>query len=225
MIEIISHCFGKKYAALLVYHLSSLVLHESKPVTMSVVYVSGDSDVTTVIKHFSEINRPWIRWNFIPMFAGLVYQRSIGRNVIARLSKADIVWFADCDYTFGIGCLDSLYPFPSDTGVYWPEIVHCIKRGRCVEMLSAVQDDEQIIPNVIDIDMSHFKPVPMLRAVGGAQIVSGDTARSLGYLSDSEEWQRPIEKYDRDDGTAYWREQFKIQKSLPISNVFRNDHV
>jgi hypothetical protein len=92
-------------------------------------------------------------------------------------------------------------------------------------MLSAVQDDGQIIPNVIDIDVSHFKPASMLRAVGGIQIVSGDAARSLGYLSDSEEWQRPLEKYDRDDDIAYWREQFKIQKSLPISNVFRSDHV
>ncbi|MCK9558787.1 MAG: glycosyltransferase family 2 protein, partial [Candidatus Cloacimonetes bacterium] len=116
MIEIVSHCFGQSYASLLVYHLSSLVLHKSQPVTMTVISITGDSDVECVLDYFHKIRLPWITWNFISMSADLVYQRPIGRNIAAKASKADVIWFTDCDYVFGNDSLDALCQFPDDNG-------------------------------------------------------------------------------------------------------------
>lgn len=216
MIEIISHCFGPRYASLLNYHLSSLVLRESKMITMTVIYIATDDATKAVLEYFKSISKPWIKWNFIPMVESLVYQRPIGRNIAAKLTKADIVWFADSDHAFGDGCLDALYQLPDGDAVYHPDMLMACNRGAFAGMLAAVKT-----PCIIDVDRSKFRPITMWKAVGGVQIVSGDTARKFGYLPDSETWQKPLDKYQRDDGSAFWREQFKQLGKLSIPNVYR----
>ena len=224
MIEVISHCFGVRYAALLVYHFSSLVLRESKPITMTVIYIIDDKPTITVLEYFSKLNVPWIRWNFIPMVSKLVYQRPIGRNIAAKQSTADIVWFADCDYVFGDGCLDTLWalhPLKNDA-VFWPEgILYCTNLSCWKEIVSITRKGDEVIPKIVDVNPLQFTLTIMKRAIGGVQIVSGDTARKYGYLPDDAIWQRPIQKYDHDDGTAFWREQFDSLSKLTLPNVYR----
>lgn len=226
MIEIISHCFGPKYASLLNYHLSSLVLNETKKTTIvaTVIYITEDHATEIVLKYFSKIERPWIRWNFIPMAAEMVYQRPIGRNITARLTSADIVWFADCDHVFGDNCLDALYPFPGD-GIYYPSMLSVCERRHTICAINTVIKCEVVTPNILNIDQTQFTPISIRRAIGGLQIVSGDTARKCGYLPNDEKWQRPLKKYSRDDGSAFWRDQLiasgVAHEKFTLPNLYR----
>jgi len=148
------------------------------------------------------------------MAASIIYQRPIGRNIVAKLTNADIVWFADCDYIFGRDCLD-YFGTLSDNIVYHPEVIYRIERKIKVQMIRAAR-----VPNIIDVDTSHFKPDYLRRAIGGAQIISGDTTREMGYLPLDAEWQQSLDKYSRDDGSACWRNQFTTVEKLAIPAVY-----
>lgn len=226
MIEIISHCFGPKYASLLNYHLSSLVLNETRKTTVvaTIIYIAGDHTTEIILEYFKKIDRPWIRWNFIPMTAQMVYQRPIGRNITARLTNADIVWFADCDHMFGDNCLDTLYPFPGD-GIYYPNTLLACGRRYTIHAINTIIKCEMVTPNILDIDKTQFTPISIKRAIGGLQIVSGDIARKYGYLPDDEKWQHPLKKYSRDDGSAFWRDQLitsgVTHEKFTLPNLYR----
>jgi len=58
MIEIVSHCFGARYAALLVYQLSSLALHEIRAITVTVLYVGGDKAASAVVNYLVTLAAP-----------------------------------------------------------------------------------------------------------------------------------------------------------------------
>lgn len=220
MIEIVTHCFGDRFATLLNYHLSSIVLNESKSVTITVMYATNDKSTNRVLSYFGAIDRPWITWNFIHMPIQSIYQRPIGRNLAAKSSKADIVWFTDADYVFGDGCLDAV-PVPQDDGIYHPQHEYRTPRKMKVQMVEDLLKNKNIEPRTVDIDKSLFFLTDIRRAVGGVQIVAGDTARRIGYLPNYKEWQKPLEQYNRDDGSAFWRNLFSKQGTMSIPNVFR----
>jgi hypothetical protein len=219
MIEIVTHCFGERFATLLNYHLSSIVLNESKPVTATVIFATSDKLTTKVLSHFSAIDRPWIMWNFIHMPIQSVYQRPIGRNLAAKSSKADVIWFTDADYVFGDGCLNAVW-VPQDDGIYHPEHEYRTARKSKVQMIDALLKKSDIEVGIVPIDPSKFVNTEIRRAVGGVQIISGDTARKIGYLP-NKEWQKPLEQYNRDDGSAFWRNLFTKFGTMVIPNVFR----
>ncbi|MFA5766369.1 MAG: hypothetical protein WC919_00410 [Candidatus Paceibacterota bacterium] len=218
MIEIVTHCFGERFATILNYHLSSIVLNESQPVTVTVIFATNDKLTTKVLSHFGVVDRPWIMWNFIHMPIQSVYQRPIGRNLAAKSSKADVIWFTDADYVFGDGCLNSIW-VPQDDGIYHPEHEYRTTRKVKVQMIDALLKKSDI--GVVPIDPSQFVITDIRRAVGGVQIVSGDTARKIGYLPDNKDWQKPLEQYNRDDGSAFWRNLFSKFGTMVIPNVFR----
>jgi hypothetical protein len=220
MIEIVTHCFGERFATLLNYHLSSIVLNESQPVTATVMFATNDKLTTKVLSYFGVIDRPWITWNFIHMPIQSLYQRPIGRDLAAKSSKADVIWFTDADYVFGDGCLNAVW-VPQDDGIYRPEHEYRIARRLKMQMVGALLKNGDIEPSVVDIDRSQFILTDIRRAVGGVQIISGDTARKIGYLPDYKEWQKPLEKYNRDDGSAFWRNLFTKFGTMAIPNVFR----
>jgi len=223
VIEIISHCISPRYAALLVYHLSSLVLRESTPVTMTVVYSKEDPATVTVLDYFSQHAHHWIKWNFVDAQLKSIHQRPIWRNIAARQSKADIIWFADCDYVFGSNCLDTLASLQlDDDAVYWPAMtLYCKDLKSWRKIVRITRDRDEITPDILDIDPEDFVETPLRRAIGGVQIVSGNTARKVGYLQDYPQWQQPLDKWKRDDGSAFWRNQFETLKKLSIPNVYR----
>jgi hypothetical protein len=220
MIEIVTHCFGERFATLLNYHLSSIVLNESQPVTATVIFATNDKLTTKVLSHFGVIDRPWITWNFIHMPIQSVYQRPIGRNLAAKSSKADVIWFTDADYVFGDGCLNAVW-VPQDDGIYHPEHEYRTTRKSKVQMIDALLKKSDIEVGIVPIDPSKFVITDIRRAVGGVQIISGDTARKIGYLPDNKDWQKPLEQYNRDDGSAFWRNLFTKFGTMVIPNVFR----
>jgi hypothetical protein len=186
---------------------------------MTVIYAAGDKPTTNILECFISISKPWIKWNFIHMPIQSVYQRPIGRNLAAKSTKADVIWFTDADYVFGEGCLDAVW-VPQDGGIYHPEHEYRTTREAKVDMIEILQKDDSDA-SIVRIAPSQFVLTDIKRAVGGVQIISGDTARLIGYLPDDKKWQKPLEQYNRDDGSAFWRNKFETFGTMAIPNVFR----
>jgi len=188
-IEIVSHCW--RYSRALNYQLASLLLHPpAAQVTLTVCYSTEDRLTGEVLN-----------WSF-PLFGGgnvrIQYRaqeipellnRSIGRHRAALASRADLVWFADCDYWFGPGCLDTLATMDvpdESTPLVFP--------GTILQNATRENGDEYALrvaggPCLPDIDPADFVPARVRKAIGGLQIVRGETARRVGYCPNS---QRPV---------------------------------
>ncbi|MFO8005997.1 glycosyltransferase, partial [Thioalkalivibrio sp.] len=107
-IEIVSHCWN--YAHLLVYQLSSLVRFPPRDldVTMTVFYCPEDTETVQLLDFFSAQSVPGVRWNWRALPRERLFRRSIGRNRAALETRADWVWFTDCDLLFREKTLDTL---------------------------------------------------------------------------------------------------------------------
>jgi hypothetical protein len=201
-LEIVSHCWG--YANMLTYQLSSFVNYPPTKLnlTVTVFYAEEDNKTRTTLDFFSQIIVPNITWNFHSLSKRKLFRRSIGRNMAARSTKADWVWFTDCDIIFYKNCLDSLADcLQGEKGLlFFP------KEERITEML---EDNDPLLsnntgPQVVDIKTENFslykRGKSRNKARGPFQIVHGDVARSIGYCdrlsmfqTESEHWQKAYE--------------------------------
>ena len=189
-IEIVTHAYAEEYphfAKLLAFQCSSLILYPPEcDVQLTVCHAKSDSAVGKVLRFF---RRRKVNINSIEMAVGEVGRRSIGRNIAAKASKADIVWFADADYFFGPACLDRL------STVSWSDDV-CIRYPKRVLISKDfVTGDATIarMPNrlgIVDVRNDAFITTRYWKAIGGAQIVKGDLAREFGYLDQHPKWQQ-----------------------------------
>ena len=204
-IEIVSHCYSEElphYADALAYQLSSFVLHRPKEcrVTATVCYCPEDERTLRVLDWFRllperQALHPLHKVGFctIIMPKDRLGRRSIGRNVAAKSSYADIVWFADVDQVYLDGCLDRL------ATMEWPMIpVVGEKEWQPVAMIfpktikihrdwatgDVVAQTMGGVPRLLPIDQSLFVDKRYNRAIGGVQIVRGDFARRHGYLGE-----------------------------------------
>lgn len=192
MIEIVTHVYAEtlpQYAAFLRVQLSSLVVNRPYAnVQIGVCYTPSDKAVVAVLDEF----RPLLADRLIdwPMTKKALFRRSIGRNVFAKSTIADLVWFTDVDHYWDAGCLDALaeiyqrnslppliYPrtvlVPSDHGAsdeFWGSIVAA--KG----------------PVVPDPFAMNWEPKVYRKAIGGVQIVAGWYCRQHGYLDGSKKW-------------------------------------
>lgn len=189
-LEIVTHCWN--YARFFVYQLSSLVKYP--PTTMQVrftVFYSEDDQATAkLLEHFQTLTVPNVEWNFQPLATPLLLRRAIGRNRAAKQTKADWVWFADCDMVFHEDCLDTLEQllkgrqeillFP-DTLLVTPLLTEADP------MISAGKDKTELL----EVDKTKFKPRKFDRATGAIQIIHGEVARNCGYCDDLAVYQKP----------------------------------
>lgn len=99
-LEIVSHCW--RYGHFLTYQLSSLVNHRTDKfdITMTVFHVPEDEAVTRVLEYFGRMEVPGIIWNWRPLPKEKLFRRSIGRNLAAKDTQADWIWFTDADIIF-----------------------------------------------------------------------------------------------------------------------------
>ena len=181
-LEIVSHCW--RYGHFLTYQLSSLVNHRTDKldVTMTVYHAPGDEPVLRVLRFFEDIDVPGVTWCWRPLPEGRLFRRSIGRNLAAKATRADWVWFTDVDVVFHQGCLDTLADLlqgrddalvhprsPLGTALL-PEDHELLTQGRAA-------------PAVRDIPLEAFRPYGGNhdRAKGPYQITHGDMARAVGY--------------------------------------------
>lgn len=209
-IEIVTHCW--RYSRVLAYQLSSLVLHPPRTcrVVIHVYSCANDEPTARIPPAFMKL-LDWLRsairlrWSTMPQEELL--NRAIGRNQAAKQSRADIVWFADCDYVFGEGCLDTLASLDlSGSKLFYPRQTLVNEPQAKGDEYAAAVDPAN--PRIVDIDPTDFQPTKPgrpHRAIGGIQIVPGDVARQYGYCPDVGKHQRPVKgeafKRNRSDTT------------------------
>ena len=195
-LEIVSHCW--KYAEFQLYQLSSLVNYPPQHchVTHTVFYSEEDADTVRLLNFFRTKSVNNVQWNFIALPKEQLFRRAIGRNIAARNSKADWVWFTDCDVVFHQGALDALakqLENRQDLLVYPQKML----------VTSLLAKDDPLIakaraePEVMDIDMSQFSVREFSRATGPIQIAHGDVARACGYCNTLAVYQKTMPRWSK----------------------------
>jgi len=193
-IEIVSHCW--RYSRLLAYQLTSLVDHAVWEADVTVTLFHATEDVATVrllafFAEFSPANVTW-RWRVLP--PPMLFRRAIGRNLAAKASTADWLWFTDCDLTFQPDCLDSLNTALQgrrDSLVY-PRVE---SKTDAYAAPGDAPGNELATPRLLRLDPSDFVQHAVSRATGPLQIVHGDVARAVGYCDSIAHYQRPVPRF------------------------------
>lgn len=195
-VELVCHCYAEKhdvFARLLTAQLSSLVLWPPKCSVRVTVFTAPSDPAFEVVK--SELGMAlWslpqpVRLMTFAAEKQLLFRRSILRNKAAKETTADIVWFADADYLFGEGCLDRLAERTFKTRLVFPS-EYRVHRSHAI----GDAEIERIKPGkLFTPDLTLFEPSRVGFAIGGLQIVSGDTAREFGYLNGDPKWQKPVD--------------------------------
>lgn len=193
-LEIVSHCWN--YDFLLAYQLSSLVNHPpvDLDVRMTVFYTPEDRRTAELLEFFSARTVPGVTWNWQPLEKSMLLRRSIGRNLAARRTTADWVWFTDCDVIFHRGCLDTLakrLQGRRDPLVHPREESCTPLLPHSHPMLSAAAGE----PKIVEIDTSRFVPRTLEQATGPLQITHGDVARTFGYCDALPVYQKPTDRW------------------------------
>lgn len=200
-LQIVSHCW--RYAHFLTYHLSSLVLYQSTKfdLTVTVYYCPEDESTLRVLRFFGEMKQSGITWDWRVLPKEQLFRRGIGRNLAAKSTTADWVWFTDVDIVFLDKCLDTLadllqgrddvllYPAMTRATTLLPEDDDILSRGRRG-------------PAIIDLPLQAFplQMGPASRATGAYQITHGDIARECGYCDEVRVFQRP---------STHWRKTYE----------------
>lgn len=202
IVEIVTHCYAVEYphfADALAYQLTSLM--DQSFITATICRTSGDTATNQVVDRM----RLKLDLRRIELPLGQLGRRSIGRNIAAKQSKSDIVWFADADYVFGEECLNKLHT------MRWPEIASLLYPRQVMIHNDHATGDLALsrvkVNEFPEIDPLEFKPKSYSRAIGGAQIVCGEFARQYGYLDDQPRWHKPTTTPFRDT-----REDVAFQK-------------
>lgn len=195
-LEVVSHCW--RYAHFLTYQLSSLVRHHGDgfDITMTVFHAEEDDAVKAVLAYFGDMDVAGVTWNWQALPRNELFRRSIGRNLAAKHTDADWIWFTDCDILFHEGCLDALagaLQGRSDALVF-----PVIGLGT-----SLLPDDHPILeqgrkgPALLEIPIAEFRPYGGERdkAKGPHQITHGDIARACGYCESIGLYQKPAERW------------------------------
>lgn len=196
--ELVTHCWAERlpmYATLLRAQLSSLVVHQPN-IMCQVTVCHSDTDQRTkeVVQYF----KSKLLLKSIELPNPQIWRRAIGRNKAALESKAELVWFTDCDHLFFKGCLDQIWQhlnsktFVGDPGLIWPSSYMANADKSHIDLF--LQEHENHGGVVIPIIPGGQWYVHRLtRAIGGVQIVTGDFARHHGYLNGTK-WQKPVDR-------------------------------
>jgi hypothetical protein len=223
-IEIVSHCW--QYAHLLRYQLSSIVLHAPTDImiTMSVYYCESDVKTLQILRYFEQIKKANIRWNWQCFPKEYLFRRSIGRNHAALNTKADWIWFTDCDSIFHHRCFSSLAEHlpQAQSPLVFPLIEN---RSNPLPAQHNYLNLDSAKATVVDINPEDFIATPMTRATGPLQIVNGEVARALGYCKQSVVYQKPARHWCKALEDRVYRWFLGTQGiGMPIEGVYRIQH-
>ena len=228
-IELVTHCYSSDevpiYHRLLQLQLSSLCHVLGVDFRVSVCFTSDDRRTTDVLRWF--VSNSKLDLNLIDLDKTHLFRRAIGRNLAAKATYADAVWFTDCDYLFTGTALSSasIRCRETDSNLVYPKSVlthttHAV--GDAV--LESMQGTSISILN--PIDHPGFSPRKQTKAIGGIQIVKGSYARQFGYL-DKSHWVKPV---DANKGfrsctcDKAFRRQCDTSERVDIVGVFRARH-
>jgi len=224
-LEVVSHCWN--YSHFLVYQLSSLVLFPPSKldVTMTVFYSPEDKKTEELLAFFGKQDVPGVAWNWQPMPKQELFRRSIGRNRAALATKADWVWFTDCDLMFRDNCLDTL----ADVLQGRQEALLFPEEERTTDLLA---EDNPMLeagssgPQVLDIDTTSFTSRTITKATGPLQIAHGDVCRAVGYCRNISLFQQPVENFAKCHEDRAFRWLLRSQgEPISVPGVYRIRHV
>lgn len=224
-IEIVSHCWN--YAHMQVYQLSSLVLFPPKDVdiTMTVFYGEEDQQTVELLDFFAGQTVPGVTWNWQKLPRQALFRRAIGRNLAAKQTRADWVWFTDCDLLFRDNCLDALSAALQgrQDRLVFPASEYCT---------GLLTPDEPLLsppmspPQVVDADPALFSRFDKDRATGPLQITHGDIARAVGYCESLPYYQRPSATWCKAYEDRAFRWLLRTQGvPIDVPGVYRIRHV
>jgi hypothetical protein len=223
-LEIVSHCW--RYAHLLAYQLSSLVLYPPSrlSVTMTVYHSADDAGTAALLREFGARRVPNVSWNWRVLDRGRLFRRGIGRNLAARATACDWIWFTDCDLLFHQGCLDALadalqgrrdalvFPHAESVSGLLAEDDPMLERGRAG-------------PMPVEIDPSRFVRHTRDRATGPLQVTHGDVARACGYCEGLRVYQKPSPVWTKATEDRAFRWLLRTQGvPVEVPGVFRIRH-
>jgi hypothetical protein len=224
-LEIVSHCWN--YAHMQVYQLSSLVLFPPKnlQVTMTVFYGEQDRRTADLLAFFGTLAVPGVTWNWQPLPRQALFRRAIGRNLAAKQTRADWIWFTDCDVLFRENCLDALAAALQGRrdALVFPSSEYCTGLLESdAPLLNPPMDPIQ----VLDVDPAIFSEFPRDRATGPLQITHGDVARAVGYCESLPYYQQPSDTWCK----AYEDRAFRWllrTRGVPVAvpGVYRIRHI
>lgn len=224
-VEIVSHCW--RYAHLLVYQLSSLVLYPPTraDVTLTLFHAVDDEETVRLLEFFGAMEVPGLTWNWQALDKGKLFRRAIGRNLAARKTACDWVWFTDCDVVFHAGCLDALANALQGRrdALVFP------REERCSPMLESsdvMLDAGRGAPRILDIDTTRFSARKRNRATGPLQIAHGDVARACGYCDGLRIYQKPSARWAKAHEDRAFRWLLRTQgEPIDVPAVYRIRHV
>lgn len=226
-LEIVSHCW--RYARLLDYQLSSLVLYPPKEteVLMTVFFSDSDRETGAVVEHFGGLlgslcgGRVRLRGWVLP--EEQLVRRGVGRNMAALATEANWVWFADCDFFFGAGALDALRRRTAETNanLVFPREVQGSRTHATGDKSIAAASGP---PRVLDIGREDFAPMRFSRATGGVQIARGDVVRRQGYCKDSARRARSLRWHVPREDVKFRRSLGTKGTPIDLPNVYRIRH-
>ena len=200
-IKIITHCYASQlphFAACLKFQLASLnAIGNESDIEVNVCFNKNDKETVRVLR--------WYETNKVPSHVLATFElpverlgrRSIGRNIAAKWSKANIVWFTDVDHCFCDGIFSNLVKlqWPEDTVMVYPKTIMIHKDHVTGDKLLHIAREYSTYPPPVPLlDANDFIEKKYSRAIGGVQIVQGDFAYEHGYLDKANKWQCPVKK-------------------------------
>ncbi len=228
-IEIVTHCW--RYSRTLRYQLSSLFNHppEKVAVAISICFSEDDKPTRKVLDEFlfGYKGSPNVTIDPHPMCLPELLNRSIGRNLLALKSRADLIWFTDADYCFGEGCLDALVDVPIHPDqpgyslLYYPRKAMFTKDHATGDAYSDMVAGKT---GLVGIDPADFIDKPHKLAFGGIQIVPRCVANQVGYVNSDPRQMRPVTdgRWIDTKGDIYMRKILSTKgKPIDIPNCFR----
>ncbi len=223
-LEIVSHCWN--YSSLLAYQLSSLIKYPPTKisVTVTVAYSKEDTQTSQLLDFIGSHQIENITWNWLPLEKEKLFRRGIGRNLAAKNTQADWVWFTDCDIVFHDGCLDSLAEALQGRN----DILVFPKKEYTTPMLPKNNKlfTESSLNYLSEIDIELFQMHTRDRAKGAYQIVHGDVAREIGYCDGLSLYQTPADHWCKcyEDRAFRWLVGTKGQ-AIDVLGVYQIRHV
>lgn len=224
-LEIVSHCWG--YSHLLAYQLSSLVLHPPTQldVTMTVYHAEEDRHTAALLEFFGALQASGVTWHWQALDKGRLFRRAIGRNLAARATRCDWIWFTDCDVVFHAGCLDGLAEVLQGhrDALVFPRDEHT---SDLLEPSDPMLHAGRGAPGVLDIDTSRFTAWRRERATGPLQITHGDMARACGYCAQLRYYQKPARRWAKAHEDRAFRWLLRTQgEPIDVPGVYRIRHL
>lgn len=219
-LEIVSHCWN--YSNFLVYQLNSLVQFPPSQlkVKMTVFYSEEDKSTCDLLKRYQALKVNNVDWNFVAIATSQLLRRAIGRNLAAKSTQADWIWFTDCDVLFYEDSLDqlALQLQTKKALLVYPKTLLATPLLSSSDPLINMSIESM---NALEIDRSQFTPRHFSRATGPIQITHGDAARLYGYCDELSVYQKPRDYWAKTYEDRAFRWLLGTQgEPLKIPNIY-----